>query len=56
MYKIKKEFEHQKVVCFLPNGTSIKLDTATQEELKKIYSIKGNEKFIEKANKSKKSK
>jgi len=46
MYKINKEYIGQSVTVFTPDNRVIKLDSATQEEFKIAYAIKGNEKFI----------
>jgi len=46
MYKLKEEYKHQNVIVYTPNRQVIKLDTATQDEFKVAFEIKGNEKFI----------
>ena len=53
MLKIKKEYLGKELVFHLPNGDSVKADSATQSELKKAKAQKGNEKFFEGAKKRK---
>ncbi len=50
MYKLKKEYIGQNVIVYTQNKRVIKLESATQDELKMAYEIKGNEKFITKGN------
>jgi len=45
MYRLKKEYEGQSVVSFLPNGKEIHLENANQKDLAEAYNA-GNNKFI----------
>jgi len=54
MYTLKKEFKGQNVTVYTPNKQIIKLESATQDEFKIAYEIKGNEKFISKVGKQEK--
>jgi len=55
MYTLKKEYKGQNVIVYTPNNQVIKLESASQEEFKIAYEIKGNEKFISKTNSNKES-
>ena len=47
MYKLKKEFIGQNVIVYTPDKKVIRLENASEDELKIAFNIKGNEKFIE---------
>lgn len=47
MYTLKKEYIGQSVTVYTPDRQVIKLESATQDEFKSAYKIKGNEKFID---------
>ena len=47
MLKIKKEYLEKELVFHLPDGSAIKADGASQSDLKKAKSQKGNDKFFE---------